>query len=29
MKYLVDASALVRIIRQEADPGWDEVIAHG
>jgi predicted nucleic acid-binding protein len=29
VKYLVDASALVRILRQEVDPVWDNVVARG
>lgn len=29
MKYLVDTSALVRIIRREADPMWTDVVGRG
>jgi predicted nucleic acid-binding protein len=29
VKYFVDTSALVRIWRNEVDPGWREVVAHG
>lgn len=29
MRYLVDTSALVRILRRQADPHWDELIERG
>ncbi|MEV4343952.1 PIN domain-containing protein [Actinoplanes sp. NPDC049596] len=29
MKYLADASALIRILRKQADPAWDEVLSRG
>jgi predicted nucleic acid-binding protein len=29
VNYLVDTSALVRIIRGRADPHWDEVVERG
>ena len=29
MKYLADTSALVRIIREEADPRWGELVKRG
>ena len=29
MKYLVDTSALVRILRLEVDPVWDDVVERG
>jgi predicted nucleic acid-binding protein len=29
VKYLVDSSALTRIIRRQADPAWDDAVGHG
>jgi predicted nucleic acid-binding protein len=29
MRYLVDTSALTRIMRKQADPGWDEIEDRG
>jgi predicted nucleic acid-binding protein len=29
MKYLIDASALIRILRKQADPAWDDVLSRG
>ena len=29
MKYLIDASALVRILRRQVDPRWEELVRRG
>lgn len=29
MRYLIDTSALVRVIRRQVDPRWDELSGHG
>ena len=29
MRYLIDTSALVRVIRRQVDPRWDEQTGHG
>lgn len=29
MRYLVDSSALIRILRRETDPAWDDLVQRG